>query len=396
MIRGADTRSVLSAILFLIALDPLSAGQITQGDGLTVETIDKWPTTNEAGYFPLRVKIRNTAEERKLVIKVLVSGWSRPGTIEKPIVIGQGESVSVTIPVPHVSGQSLNLQFFVSEGGKVIPFHKHSLYTSRGGQSHSSTLIISDEEEKLSDLRNSNRSMSVIHIFPEEMPDGWICYSQVGYIAVSAAALESMPPSRRNDLSKWVATGGTLMVYRAGVAYGHLALLLGKQHVMKAIEADEDLHPLEHYMGTIYTERGDPLLKSAIRGGYDFVFWRANRGKKSFQERFGFQGISGAAFPVPGLGRIPVVGYTLMMILFAIAIGPVNFFWLKLKRKSHLMFLTTPLAAAVVSLSMFLYGSLAEGFGIKSRQASVTYLDQDRHEMVNMGRMALYMRRPPW
>jgi hypothetical protein len=101
---------------------------------------------------------------------------------------------------------------------------------------------------------------------------------------------------------------------------------------------------------------------------------------ESWDSRHGMTPDSGnvefARFFVPGVGRAPVHAFEVLITLFVLLIGPVNYWYLKRYKRIHLMVLTVPLAAAVTTLTLFAYAILADGFATRVRARSFTTLDQ--------------------
>ncbi|MCO6455992.1 MAG: hypothetical protein J5I93_11900 [Pirellulaceae bacterium] len=93
---------------------------------------------------------------------------------------------------------------------------------------------------------------------------------------------------------------------------------------------------------------------------------------------------------IPGVGRAPVVSFIVLISLFAVAIGPVNYFVLKRLRRPYLLLVTVPLGAAAVTLALFGYAMLTDGFVTKVRVRSIALLDQPRGEVVSWSRQTYY------
>ncbi len=81
-------------------------------------------------------------------------------------------------------------------------------------------------------------------------------------------------------------------------------------------------------------------------------------------------------FLIPGVGEAPVVSFLLLVSLFAIVIGPVNYIFLGRSRRLYLLLLTVPAGATVVTLCLFTYALLTDGLGVRLRARSFTELDQ--------------------
>ncbi|HEY4232328.1 MAG TPA: hypothetical protein VGM76_02795, partial [Lacipirellulaceae bacterium] len=79
---------------------------------------------------------------------------------------------------------------------------------------------------------------------------------------------------------------------------------------------------------------------------------------------------------VPGVGLAPVTEFRILITLFALAIGPVNYWLLKRWNRPHLLVLTVPIMAVLVTLALFAHAILSDGFGTTVRVRSFTSLDQ--------------------
>jgi hypothetical protein len=103
-------------------------------------------------------------------------------------------------------------------------------------------------------------------------------------------------------------------------------------------------------------------------------------GTERWDSRHGMTPDSGnvefAKFFVPGVGRAPVTAFEVLITVFVLLIGPVNYWLLRRYKRIHLMVLTVPLAAVVTTLALFAYAIVADGFASRVRARSFTTLDQ--------------------
>lgn len=81
---------------------------------------------------------------------------------------------------------------------------------------------------------------------------------------------------------------------------------------------------------------------------------------------------------VPGLD-LPYRALTLLLVCFAIVIGPVNLWFVRRTKRPVLLLVTVPAIALVFSVSIFAYGALAQGLDTRATSLSVTWLDQRTH-----------------
>lgn len=83
---------------------------------------------------------------------------------------------------------------------------------------------------------------------------------------------------------------------------------------------------------------------------------------------------------VPGLGDAPVRGFVLIIVLFAIVVGPVNFTLLKRRRRPLLVLLTVPALGFGTTALLLGYGLVQDGLGVRGAATSWTFLDQPQRE----------------
>jgi hypothetical protein len=93
---------------------------------------------------------------------------------------------------------------------------------------------------------------------------------------------------------------------------------------------------------------------------------------------------------VPGVGLAPVTEFRVLITLFVLLIGPGNYWILKRFRRSHLLVLTVPFAAALTTATLFAYAILSDGFGTSVRVLSYTTLDQRTGEAACWSRLSFY------
>jgi hypothetical protein len=97
-----------------------------------------------------------------------------------------------------------------------------------------------------------------------------------------------------------------------------------------------------------------------------------------------------ANFLVPGVGLAPVTEFRVLITLFVLLIGPVNYWLLKRSGRLHLLVLTVPLAAVLMTSALFGYAILSDGFGTTVRAQSLTTLDQRTGEAACWSRLSYY------
>lgn len=93
---------------------------------------------------------------------------------------------------------------------------------------------------------------------------------------------------------------------------------------------------------------------------------------------------------VPGVGLAPVSEFRILITLFVLLIGPVNYWLLKRWNRLHLLVLTVPFAALFMTVALLAYAIVSDGFGTSVRAHSFTSLDQRTGEAVCWTRLSYY------
>ena len=79
---------------------------------------------------------------------------------------------------------------------------------------------------------------------------------------------------------------------------------------------------------------------------------------------------------IPGVGVAPVGEFQVLITLFVMLIGPVNYWLLRRAQRLHLLVLTAPIGAAAVTVGLIVYALVNDGFGVKARVRSLTLINQ--------------------
>jgi hypothetical protein len=99
--------------------------------------------------------------------------------------------------------------------------------------------------------------------------------------------------------------------------------------------------------------------------------------------------------PIPGLGDAPVRVFLLVIVLFAVVAGPVNFLWLRRRKQPLLALVTVPVLGFSTTAAIVGFGFLHDGFGVHGVVQSWTWLDQGTHEAATWSSRTLFPGRAP-
>jgi hypothetical protein len=95
-------------------------------------------------------------------------------------------------------------------------------------------------------------------------------------------------------------------------------------------------------------------------------------------------------FLIADVGLPPIPAYRVLITVFVVAIGPLNYWLLRRKGRLHLFLFTVPLAALVTSGALFAWALIDDGLESRLRARSLTYLDQETGEAVRHARLSYY------
>ena len=218
----------------------------------------------------------------------------------------------------------------------------------------------------------------------ENWSANWLGYSRYDGIIVTADDLKAMAPAIRTALWQYVETGGSLLV----VGPADLSGLSGWAKEQKGgwtivwsgfgrcfVSPDDNLDKWDSahltMLGGSWVQTADP--------------WRS---ANSWQGRSSSD--ANDKFPVVEDIGIPIKGLFLLMVLFVLAIGPVNLLVLARKKRRIWMLWTTPVISLVTCLAVFGYMLVSEGWQGHLRTETLTLLDQSSRRATTLGWTAFY------
>jgi hypothetical protein len=259
----------------------------------------------------------------------------------------------------------------------------------------------------------------------------WIDYSGLDVLCLSLGQLDQLAqqhPAALRAVLDWTAAGGNLWVYGVGEDWQRVGELedlvglvpgaghpsdptqrgwsepdkrlygrkvLGNRTVIMSDAAPERPHFIlrQYDLGLIVALAADDPFPGSkaewnwVLGavGADRWLWHRRHGLSMTQPNRDYW-----EFLVPGVGLAPVTEFCVLISLFVLAIGPLNYWLLRRWKRLHLLVVTIPLAAAAVTFALFGYAILADGLGTRVRVRSVTQLDQRRRHAVCWARLSYY------
>ncbi|MBX3464720.1 MAG: hypothetical protein KF830_16240 [Planctomycetes bacterium] len=274
------------------------------------------------------------------------------------------------LPTPGVS----SLRFDVVVDGVRTP---GSIAGGRGDGLVGLTVVARSDSEPwgltvLQAMRRQEKEAArVVAAPPGDLPADWRLYT--GFHAVVVDGRAALAADVQAALVQFAAAGGTVVVGdaerlppgvlrdRAGAAAGG-GMRLGLGHLVPAAVGGDS---------TALRARLADLPPPSIAG------WPLPADLLAPQA-------------VPGLGEPPVLAFLVVVLLFAVVVGPVNFLLLRRLRRPLLLLLTVPVCGLGTTLGMLGYGLWHDGLGVRGVVRSWTLLDQARHEATSLAQRTLF------
>ncbi len=295
---------------------------------------------------------------------------------------------------------------------------------------------------------------SFAHRDPNQLHDEWLCYSALDFIMLSlddARDLASKQPKVWRAIDEWTRCGGSLCVYGAHRDWRGLPEIEqllkvpaskteeGRPHrgwdaaeaqvfedkVIPAIGAAAAFVASQSNTGASgQTAPGalptvpskPPFLWKAV--GFGQVVALADSQPFPGQEanwRWLFESLGTTSsrwttrngtvpdgenphfndFLISDVGLPPIRTYRVLITLFVVVIGPLNYWFLRRSGRLHLFLFSVPLAALITSGGLLSYALMSDGLVSRIRARSLTHLDQRSGESASIARLSYYVGLAP-
>jgi hypothetical protein len=226
----------------------------------------------------------------------------------------------------------------------------------------------------------STRGLLRTELPMDQWSDAWLSYTPYDGIALSEADLKALPPAAFSALWSYVECGGNLFVFGAHSvpdAWSSLpntAMAQGKRFDIGVgrcfLFEEEKASALTPDQIKVMEDAADVTARS----------WLSLPDEAQANE----------SFPVVLNFKVPVRSTIFVMLVFVIAIGPVNLIVLsKMNRRTWLLW-TIPAISFCACVSVFAYSFLREGVTPDTRISGLTVLDQANRRGASIGFSAYY------
>ena len=405
-------------IVLLLAIVVARPSARASGDFRTVEveslriTLDsEWGARTAPGYLPVRLDITNVGEAR--VIEIVAEGtrffrMMRPpggaGSVRfrQAVRLARGDHVRFTVPIP-IFADSENLRFEIQEDGRTLERFNYLGFQSGTPAADSAALIVADPSGPFASIAKgwprsaagagpafrtmgpSGRASPLDFVLePARLPTNWIGYTSLRAVVIGPAEWGQLSDAQKSALLTWTACGGDLIV-----PDGDINALFGG----RVPPASPDVAVRAYLFGRIHRPASAEITASGLGSVLAEALKLQDANWALPANRAADWGVMGARsfrLPIAEVNGVPARAYLSILIVFALIIGPANYWFLWRRRQQVLVVLTAPLISAVFIVLLAGYVVAGEGLAVSGRATTFTMLDQARKQAVMRGSASLY------
>lgn len=443
---SAQFRSISALIAILLCYTAANGFASTRIGDITITPGVSPSGSSDHGYAEYRISVLNHSPDKMHVVTLKLPDTShnidlnRIRDITRSVVVGPGSTAHVSLfqpPVPlhgndvavvidgrlqreavplslgnHAPDMShsfashfvlgamgsislpLSLQVLVSRNIDTSEFHAHvgKLVKSIPTMSGFSVLTSTSGSVVTSSGSSSSTGSASYELIDLGFPvsawsTDWLGFSRYDGIVVTNEDIQQMPSDVQAALWEYVECGGALLVlggnnlpdnWASGVEISNKSAGMSANRVGFGeffISAETDTTSLNQ---TQWRQIVHSWVKTATPWQSQLSIAEANN-----------------RFPVVDDFGVPVRGLFLLMLVFAIVIGPMNLIVLSRKRRRVWMLWTVPVISLTTCFAVFLYATFAEGWDRYIRTEGLTILDQRVNRATSIGVTAFYSALTP-
>jgi hypothetical protein len=414
--RPARLVAASALALVALALDAFAGDQSKRlPNDVEVRVWSRWPSQLHKGWAPVFVDVRNEgAEPQEVKLRAENQDWRAKRTVlsEFTVEAGAAHSIELLVPVDVLHSSDY---FFSFEVGDERLWLNGIVGSTGVDGSMSAALLFTEREFEAGELERWNAETSrpdtgaATAVTPSGLfvsvpavtrrkpaagatplnvdfalvRGGDLARQPAAYSSLDLVVLDSQTqwPAESDlaGLTTWLRSGGEVAVLGPNAERAARALPAFEEWLEPRFElADAPAGGVcfRCGLGRLWIESdGDEATLEARRFAWLGEILGANRGVAP-----SLSGWRGRSVPADlDLATLPHRTFAVLLIAFAVLIGPLNF-WLVARRKRPVLLLVTiPAISAVVTILLLVYGVLFQGLDVKTASWSTTVLDQRAH-----------------
>lgn len=391
---------MIAFLLFWLGFAEAAEEDSAQVKGLRLSARYAFPQRVGRGYWPLNIQVHNTSsEEQDLQIRVTpLYGWDQEGTYQD-IQLMAGEQRELEFMLPAWLDYPGNVTVTArSDGAELAELYNLGPDESIGWDELAYIVVQPDEgdltlEAKWQDAFGMGVYGGGVITRFNDLPTEWVAYSCLDVVIIPTDT--GLPPeSAMGPILEYMRSGGNVMVVGAG------ATQLVDSHPGLASWAESRFDLQDPAQWTRYQAGKGRLVvwETATLDAWSLnpVIGSLRDGDlQTWSPGTPYYGGPSIYPVIPGIGNIPAVRFSLLMLIVAFTLGPANYLLVRLLKRPSLLLLTTPLLATASTAVLVGYGIASQGLGVKTASWSYTVLDQRIHRASTSEMRQLFAGRSP-
>jgi hypothetical protein len=348
--------------------------------GIHITTETHWPQALRTGYFPVRIRLENQRDTAVTLDVSLRHGWYDRTETFGTINLEPGEARRLDwLGLFLEENYSDEITLVLEEGLQQIgQWSVMSTLPSSSRDSHMGAIVIGEDAEKIAkDLRGRQffvkggppQDLTVGFVPINRTPTDWRAWSSLRLVILRAGG-QPLPAEAITGLADWVSLGGLLVV--EGVRKEAVALLasggLLLDERLKNTGGPADLYRFG--FGQVVMAGGESSTARELMGASPMWTSHYPPPNGPFPGKLARQNVL-----IPGIGLPPIKIFLLVLIAFALVVGPFQF--QRLKKKTPFAFLIwTPILGIGFTGVLLGWSLLSHGLHVQESTVSITWLNQ--------------------
>lgn len=404
---------LVGALAALCCALPASAGDQTQMLGSKVElrAWSRWPAHAQGGWTPLFVDVTNRdATPQRVPLQVRRNTWRGDWSCDLALEVPAGETRRVEVLVPFTVEMPNNVTVMASLGSERA-WISGAAGASDARSGVRAILLCSEATPAAGDVEQWEFAVSTEAAmgaspgspYPgdvnlalarrDELSALPAAYSCLDLVVIDTA---SPWPGEREfaAIAAWMRSGGDVLILgpnaqRLAAAQPALAAWMEPRfEIADGAALREPTSARRSYraaLGRLSIAEGDEFFPGAEPA---WVHELLN--SRSLAKPAGSHSRAPSMLAQLQLAQLPYRVFAVLLIAFAVLIGPVNFLVVSKRKRPVLLLFTIPAISAAVTVLLLVYGILYQGLDVKTSSWSTTVLDQRAHTASTIERRQLY------
>jgi|GEM_PF-4998825 len=307
------------------------------------------PWMNGNGYVPVVITVESPLER-----KITFTCTHDENSASTSIAMTAGERRRFTLLLPaNGNGYAMGQLSWLTSDGRSDREHIPTVRTGAGQFLFlvgSETALPMEPWQEFSDslgLSTTGFSASKqppARFDPADLPDRWQGYPTQATIVLAGDADRDLTSAQREAILTWSTAGGLLVITDGNGAQ------TWRQHGAN--------------VQVVSTPSSDSTFADTVR------------------TRSGDAGAPGVGLDLPDTDRVPVTGFMVVALLFALIVGPINLYWVRKRNARHLFLFTTPILSLATCVILLITDIALHGLSLRRGVQQLVILDQNTNQAV--------------